>query len=82
VSVNNVPGGYVVGLNFGTLPGRGKMQAGAYKPNSVSADVYDQLYAEYVVLHDYFGRGANEVMHRLRALRNRVRASLPAGPGT
>jgi hypothetical protein len=23
-------------------------------------------------LHDYFGRGTNEVMHRLRALRDRV----------
>ena len=25
-----------------------------------------------MLLHDYFGRGANEVMHRLRALRDRV----------
>ena len=57
----------------------GRMHAGAYKPNPANADVYDQLYAEYVVLHDYFGRGANEVMHRLRALRDRVRASVPAG---
>jgi L-ribulokinase len=34
--------------------------------------VYDELYAEYVRLHDYFGRGANEVMHRLRAIRDRA----------
>ena len=26
-------------------------------------------------LHDYFGRGANEVMHRLRAIRDRVLAA-------
>jgi hypothetical protein len=26
-----------------------------------------------VQLHDYFGRGANEVMHRLRAIRDRAR---------
>jgi L-ribulokinase len=58
----------------------GRMHAGAYQPNPANADVYDQLYAEYVALHDYFGRGANEVMHRLRALRDRVRASVPAGP--
>jgi L-ribulokinase len=58
----------------------GKVRAGAYKPDPVSADVYDQLYAEYVLLHDYFGRGANDVMHRLRALRNRVLSSQPAGP--
>ena len=29
------------------------------------ADAYDALYAEYVRLHDYFGRGGNDVMHRL-----------------
>jgi L-ribulokinase len=58
----------------------GQLQAGAYTPDPATAEVYDQLYAEYVVLHDYFGRGANEVMHRLRALRNRVRAGKPAGP--
>ncbi|MDR2987696.1 MAG: ribulokinase [Nocardiopsaceae bacterium] len=52
----------------------GKLDAGAFKPDAGNADIYDHLYAEYVLLHDYFGRGANEVMHRLRALRNRVRA--------
>lgn len=59
----------------------GKARTDTFKPDPVSADVYDQLYAEYVLLHDYFGRGANEVMHRLRALRDRVRASEPVGPG-
>ena len=44
----------------------------AYTPDPRGAAVYDQLYAEYVLLHDYFGRGANGVMHRLRALRDRV----------
>jgi L-ribulokinase len=45
-----------------------------YRPDPASADVYDELYAEYVRLHDYFGRGGNDVMHRLRALRDRVRS--------
>ena len=36
------------------------------------ADAYDALYAEYVQLHDYFGRGGNDVMHRLRAIRRRA----------
>jgi L-ribulokinase len=63
----------------------GKRDA-VYTPDPVSADVYDDLYAEYVRLHDYFGRGPNEVMHRLRDLRDRVLAagtgaSAPAGPG-
>ena len=30
--------------------------------------VYDRLYAEYRILHDYFGRGANDVMKRLKQI--------------
>jgi L-ribulokinase len=44
----------------------------AYTPDPRAAEVYEQLYGEYVLLHDYFGRGPNEVMHRLRSLRDRV----------
>ncbi|NLF04321.1 MAG: ribulokinase [Actinomycetales bacterium] len=43
----------------------------AYTPNEDAARVYDELYAEYSTLHDYFGRGTNEVMSRLKALRRR-----------
>jgi L-ribulokinase len=50
----------------------GSKRDAVYTPDPASAAVYDELYAEYVTLHDYFGRGANEVMHRLRALRDRV----------
>jgi L-ribulokinase len=50
----------------------GGKRAAVYAPDPVSAAVYDELYAEYCALHDYFGRGANEVLHRLRALRDRV----------
>ena len=48
-----------------------------YRPDRARADVYDRLYAEYLVLHDYFGRGGNEVMHRLRELRDHVLAAAP-----
>jgi L-ribulokinase len=41
-----------------------------YRPDELRAEAYDRLYAEYRTLHDYFGRGANDVMHRLRAIRN------------
>ncbi len=37
-----------------------------FKPNPAAQKVYDQLYAEYLTLHDYFGRGANDVMKRLK----------------
>ncbi len=57
----------------------GHRHEAVYVPDPRSADVYDELYAEYVLLHDYFGRGANEVMHRLRALRDRVLAAKTAG---
>ena len=40
-----------------------------YHPNPEATAVYDRLYAEYLRLHDYFGRGENDVMKRLRAIR-------------
>ena len=50
----------------------GRCHRDVYRPDAARADVYDELYAEYVRLHDYFGRGTNEVMYRLRAIRDRV----------
>jgi L-ribulokinase len=55
----------------------GKRDA-VFTPVPASADIYDDLYAEYAGLHDYFGRGGNEVMHRLRAIRDRALAGEPA----
>jgi L-ribulokinase len=40
-----------------------------YRPIPQNSAVYDQLFAEYTRLHDYFGRGGNEVMRRLRRIR-------------
>ena len=40
-----------------------------FKPIPENAAVYDKLYAEYSKLHDYFGRGANDVMKRLKAMK-------------
>jgi L-ribulokinase len=44
-----------------------------YRPNLEAKKVYDQLFAEYVRLHDYFGRGENNVMKTLKAIRDRAR---------
>ena len=44
----------------------GRVREDAYTPDSDARAAYDRLYREYENLHDYFGRGANEVMHRLR----------------
>jgi L-ribulokinase len=43
-----------------------------YLPDPAASAVYDELYAEYKTLHDYFGRGTNDAMKRLRAIRDRV----------
>jgi L-ribulokinase len=46
-----------------------------YAPDDASHAVYDELYREYVRLHDYFGRGENDVMKTLRGLRSRAKAA-------
>lgn len=42
-----------------------------YTPNAENQAVYNELYAEYDRLHDEFGRGANDVMKRMKAIRAR-----------
>lgn len=37
--------------------------------------IYDQLYAEYKTLYDYFGRGQNDAMKRLKKLKQQVRGA-------
>lgn len=40
-----------------------------FQPRPESQRVYEALYAEYLRLHDYFGRGENDVMKRLKQIR-------------
>ncbi|HEV7742030.1 MAG TPA: ribulokinase [Pseudolysinimonas sp.] len=54
----------------------GRVTRAAYTPDTASADAYDELYAEYKGLHDRFGRGGDNVMKRLKAIR---REALRAG---
>lgn len=42
-----------------------------YKPIAENQAVYEELYAEYSRLHDDFGRGVNNVMKRMKAIRAR-----------
>ena len=55
----------------------GRVHRAVYAPDSDRADAYDRLFAEYRLLHDHFGRGGNDVMHRLRALRREALAPEP-----
>lgn len=43
-----------------------------YNPNPENVKIYDKLYAEYKILHDYFGRGGNDVMKRLKEIKANV----------
>jgi L-ribulokinase len=50
----------------------GKLERDAYAPDPGAADAYDELYADYSRLHDYFGRGSDDIMHRLRRPRREL----------
>lgn len=40
-----------------------------YTPKPENVEIYEKLYAEYKTLHDWFGRGGNDVMKRLQNLK-------------
>jgi L-ribulokinase len=46
----------------------GKVKDTVYTPIPENVELYNKIFAEYRTLHDYFGRGANDVMKRLKAL--------------
>ncbi len=64
---------------FATIQDAADAMAGvrdeAFTPDPDAHAVYQDLYAEYARLHDLFGRGAEDVMKRLKALKARVRAA-------
>ncbi|GAA3314568.1 ribulokinase [Arthrobacter ramosus] len=49
-----------------------------YTPIPENIAAYDVLFREYRTLHDYFGRGANEVMHRLKKIQRNASKTLLA----
>jgi len=51
----------------------GKSKEKYYKPISENVAMYEKLYAEYEKLHDYFGRGENDVMKRLKKIKESVK---------
>ncbi len=50
----------------------GKVMDVVYTPIKENAEIYDKLFAEYKILHDYFGKGANDVMKRLKEIKKSV----------
>jgi len=47
----------------------GNVRRSVHVPDEERARAYDALFDEYTTLHEYFGRGANDVLHRLRRIR-------------
>ena len=48
----------------------GKLKDGVVEPIAENQAVYNQLFAEYQTLYHYFGRGANDAMKRLKAIKH------------
>jgi len=46
-----------------------RLKAVVYNPNPEASAIYDQLFEEYRILQDYFGRGENDVMKRLKKIK-------------
>lgn len=46
----------------------GNAKGRKYEPIPENVEAYRRLYKEYKTLHDYFGAGGNEVMHRLKSM--------------
>ena len=48
----------------------GKLKDEVVTPIAENQAMYDKLYSEYKTLYDYFGRGTNDVMKRLKAIKH------------
>lgn len=71
VAAGKARGGY--DSVFDAAERMGKLLNVVYTPIAQNADRYDRLYAEYSTLHDYFGRGGNDIMKRLKAIKKESR---------
>ncbi len=54
----------------------GKIKDEVVHPIAENKAIYDQLYADYKTLYDYFGRGQNDVMKRLKKIRREARGGI------
>jgi L-ribulokinase len=55
-----------------------RLKPKVFRPDPAAHAVYQRLYAEYSRLHDYFGRGENNVMKTLKSIRD---AAIGRQPG-
>lgn len=50
-----------------------KVKKEFYSPIPENVEIYNELYKEYTILHDYFGKGENDVMKRLKNIKKEAR---------
>jgi L-ribulokinase len=67
VAAGSANGGY--DSIFDAAKVMGKVKDEVYMPIQENVEVYKKLYDEYKKLHDYFGRGENDVMKRLKTIK-------------
>lgn len=67
VAAGQAKGGYDSIIDAAEQMARVKEET--FKPIPEHVEVYEQLYQEYSKLHDYFGRGENDVMKRLKRIK-------------
>ncbi|GAA0137767.1 ribulokinase [Paenibacillus sp. YSY-4.3] len=67
VAAGEEAGGYDTILDAAERMARVKEET--FKPIPENVEIYDRLFQEYSKLHDYFGRGENDVMKRLKSIK-------------
>ncbi|WP_019636650.1 ribulokinase [Paenibacillus fonticola] len=67
VAAGEAAGGYNTIIDAAERMARVKEET--FKPIPANVEVYERLYQEYSKLHDYFGRGENDVMKRLKSIK-------------
>ncbi|HOP79605.1 MAG TPA: ribulokinase, partial [Armatimonadota bacterium] len=70
VAAGSAAGGY--DTIFDAAKKMARVKDVTYKPIPKNHEIYKKLFAEYKLLHDYFGRGTNDIMKRLKAMREEV----------
>ena len=79
VAAGEAAGGYATIQDAACAMAR--LKDDAYEPIAENVVIYELLYKEYLRLHDYFGRGENDVMKTLRRLRAQATAAEPVPAG-
>ncbi len=72
VAAGRAGGGY--DSVYGAAKAMVRPDIAVYRPQAASQAVYDRLYAQYIALHDRFGRDADSAVKRLKQIKQRAAA--------